>query len=188
MGTALTKVESKKLDAQLDIVRNGIVTFFEVGKALKTIRDETLYRETFSTFEDACQHWFGYERRHSYRLIESFDVRDNLCPMGHILPTNERQIRPLTRLEPEQQREAWQEVLDRAPETEDGHKLITAKVVSEVVSEMFPKETNNDHPFDRHEEGDKLRDLMRNRLERWPEDFRTEAAHWIRQVLREFGL
>lgn len=50
------------------------------------------------------------QRAHAYRLIEAAEVRQNLSPMGDILPANERQARPLTELEPEAQRLAWEVV------------------------------------------------------------------------------
>lgn len=45
-------------------------------------------------------------------LMDAADVFDNLLekcdPLDHILPTNERQVRPLTKLEPQQQQDVWQ--------------------------------------------------------------------------------
>jgi hypothetical protein len=64
---------------------------------------------------------FGFERRQPYRLIEAAGVIDNIvemcpngtqnaseqvCPSEVLLPTSERQIRLLIKLEPEQQRES----------------------------------------------------------------------------------
>ena len=45
------------------------------------------------------------------RLICSSDVCTNLAPMG-VIPKFERQARPLTKLNPEQQRETWQMVVE----------------------------------------------------------------------------
>jgi ParB family chromosome partitioning protein len=47
------------------------------------------------------------------------------------LPSTESQARPLTKFEPEEQREIWQQVIERAEE-----KPITAALVSEVVEEI----------------------------------------------------
>ena len=41
--------------------------------------------------------------------MDAAKVVGHLSPMGDILPASERQARPLTRLEPAQQHEAWQE-------------------------------------------------------------------------------
>ena len=43
------------------------------------------------------------------------DCDDEMCTNGsQILPTSERQVRPLTKLEPDQQREAWALAVERA--------------------------------------------------------------------------
>ncbi len=49
------------------------------------------------------------KKSHAYRLIDSSKVKDSLSPIGDIQPANEAQTRPLTKLKPEQQQEAWQE-------------------------------------------------------------------------------
>ncbi|MCA9993718.1 MAG: hypothetical protein KDE29_22205 [Anaerolineales bacterium] len=46
-------------------------------------------------------------RFYAHRMIAAAEVADNLLPIGNI-PATESQARPLTALEPEQQREAWQ--------------------------------------------------------------------------------
>jgi len=79
--------------------------FFEAGSALRELRDQRLYRNTRKSFEEYCWDRFGFQRRHSYQLIEAASIFDNLCANGahetlstikKILPTNERQVRPLT--------------------------------------------------------------------------------------------
>lgn len=64
-------------------------------------------------------------RQQANRLIQAAEVAENLEPMGSI-PKTERQARPLTRLEPELQREVWTAVVDSMPVEQ-----ITAKVVEE---------------------------------------------------------
>lgn len=128
------------------------------------------------------------DRTYAYRHIEAAELKDNLLPIGNI-PANEAQARPLTKLNPDQQRKAWQQVLDNAPETEDGHRLITAKVVSEVVTSMVDVKPSEPRPFDADAEEDKVVDFLRNTMDRWPEELRPRAAHWIREILdKEYGL
>lgn len=62
------------------------------GKALATIRQARLYRETHATFELYVQDRWGMERAHAYRLIDAWPVAAALSPMGD---TNERQVREL---------------------------------------------------------------------------------------------
>jgi hypothetical protein len=81
-----------------------------VGTALLQIRDERLYRATHATFEEYCRQRWQWSRIHVHRQIEAARVAENLVPMG-TKPTSERQVRPLTQLEPEEQKEAWQEAV-----------------------------------------------------------------------------
>ncbi len=48
-----------------------------------------------------------------------------------ILPTSERQVRPLTKLEPEQQREAWLKAVEEA-----GGRVPSGRLVKSVVAQM----------------------------------------------------
>ena len=52
------------------------------------------------------------KRAHAYRLIESAGVMDNLSPIGD-KPATESQARPLSKLPPEKQPEAWQAAIGR---------------------------------------------------------------------------
>jgi len=123
--------EMDKLERCETIIENGLRTFVDVGTALLEIRDERLYRKDYGTFEDYCRERWNMERANAYRLIESSKVILNLSPTGDILPANERQARPLAQLEPDQQREAWQRVIERASD-----EKITAAHVQSVVDEI----------------------------------------------------
>src|SRR5690349_7927128 len=78
----------------------------EVGKALLEIRDRRLYREEFASFEIYCRERWQVGDRHARRLIASAEAIENIRPKGPI-PTYETVVRPLTGLQPEEQREAW---------------------------------------------------------------------------------
>ena len=86
--------------------------FYEIGCALLKIRDSRLYRDTHGTFEEYCRDRWDMGRDYADRIISSSNIvallnADN-CQQ---IPTNEAQARPLTKLEPEQQKEAWEMVL-----------------------------------------------------------------------------
>jgi hypothetical protein len=53
---------------------------------------------------------WDFTRQTAYQLIDSSKVIENVSHglQDAPIPTNERQTRPLARLEPEQQKEAWQ--------------------------------------------------------------------------------
>ncbi len=94
--------------------------FYQAGSALRELRSRRLFRSTHRTEEDYCLQRFGFQRSHSYQLIDSASVVDNLSANGgQILPTNERQVRPLTKLKPDEQRQVWSEAVvsngDRVP-------------------------------------------------------------------------
>lgn len=117
--------------------------FYQAGKALKELHSRKLYRSTHKTFEEYCKDRFGFERRHSYRLIEAATVMDNLiglCPNGtqnelevetFVLPTNERQVRSLVPLVAEEQFTCWQEAVNVA----DG-KVPSGRVVKDIVERI----------------------------------------------------
>ena len=94
----------------------------------------------YATFEDYCRERWGLTRRHVNRQIAAASVVSNLGPIGPKLPQTESQARPLSQLDPDQQRAAWAEAVETAP----GGK-ITAAHVQTVVNgyngkAMKPKE------------------------------------------------
>lgn len=124
-------------DRLLTLEREVEESFYRAGKALQEIRDSRLYRETHHTFEDYCFDRFGFKRRHPYQLIDAAIITDNIRERArdaHILPTNEYQIRPLTRLrdDPEKQAEAWRRVVEKSQ-----GKKPTFQVVKETVDEVM---------------------------------------------------
>ena len=126
----LTTTEKNQLEACETVIEYGLKTFVDVGNALMEIRDDRLYRAEFDTFENYCNTRWGLTRRHVNRTIAAAQVADHLGPMGP-KPDNERQARPLTQLDPEQQAEAWQRAVETAPNGKP-----TAAHVSQVVDEI----------------------------------------------------
>ena len=104
----LSTIENTELKELETIINKNMTAFYQVGSALSKIRDSRLYRDTHSTFEDYCKDKWDMSRPRAYQFIESSLVHDNLSTMVDITPTSERQTRPLTKLEPEQQIEVWQ--------------------------------------------------------------------------------
>src|SRR3990167_5779743 len=128
---SLTTKEASQLAQYEAIIERGLSTFLEVGVALLSIRDARLYRNDYKTFEDYCrQHW-KMSRRRANQLIEATEVSKNLGTMVPILPTGERQLRPLAQLPAEQQAAAWERAIDTAPEGK-----ITAAHIENVVEEF----------------------------------------------------
>ena len=72
-----------------------------------------LNRSHHSTFESYCREKWGMARRTAYQMIDAAEVVSNLdvrnCAQ---MPASESQARPLTKLEPEVQRMAWEEAVE----------------------------------------------------------------------------
>lgn len=132
----LSMAEIRELEQHEAVIERGLKTFEEVGIALLTIRDKKLYK-AYATFEDYCFDRWGFSRTHAYRLIDAATIVGNLkmSPYGDILPEAEAHVRPLTQLEPPQQREAWQRAIDTAP-----NGKVTGPHVRRTVNDMRREE------------------------------------------------
>ena len=138
-ATEVLTVSETDRKAQLEAtIERGMQTFVEVGLALMEIRDGRLYRAEFGTFEEYCQERWGWERRHAYRLIDAAAAVENVSNWTqNQAPANEAQARPLTSLPPAQQREAWQRVIDTAP-----NGKITAAIVTQAAQAIRQERTD----------------------------------------------
>ncbi len=133
--------------------------FYTSGKALKELRDRRLYRSTHSTFEEYCRDRFGFTHRHVNYLIagslvvgniigtndsqieildemgtngSQIEIPDEMGTNGsQMLPTSERQVRPLVPLKPEEQRSCWQQAVEAA-----GGKVPSGRVVKDIVDKI----------------------------------------------------
>lgn len=126
----LNKEELNELERCEVVIRQGLQTFIEVGQALLTIRDKRLYRSEFKTFEEYCNERWSMGRNYINRLISATEVISNLVPRGTILPKNEYEARPLTKLEPEVQVEVWSEVV-----AQHGQDITAPKV--QAIADQF---------------------------------------------------
>lgn len=135
----LTPEEQDRLARYETVIERGLRTFFEVGTALVVIRNERLYRAEHPTFEEYCRDRWGMGRNYVNKLVAANEVVANLGTIvpKNQLPANEAQARPLTRLsDPEQQRQAWEQVVQRA-----AGDRITARLVDQVVGELLSELT-----------------------------------------------
>lgn len=125
----LSIVEVAKLENHELTIQAGLKSFVDVGRALMEIRDGRLYRTTHMNFESYCQERWGMTRQRAHQLIDSSEVVATVSTVVDILPQTEREARPLAKLEPEDQIEAWKEAVETAP---DG--VVTAAHVEAVVA------------------------------------------------------
>jgi len=166
-GKELMVSEQERLSELESAISKNFKAFYVVGCALAEIQVNRLYRQTHDTFEEYCRERFEIARRTAYRYIEASTIMDNVSNWTQIeeyLPANEAQVRPLTRLEPEKQIDAWKEAVETAP---DGH--VTAKHVSKVVRTFLGEQVR--------EKAEKLKDKKN-----MPEDLVSpefKEAYWI---------
>jgi hypothetical protein len=119
----LTEEEKDRLATLEHTVETSVTS---VGKALFEIRDSRLYREKFKTFDDYLLNRWGFSKAHGNRLIAAAKVVENLAPIG-VIADSESVLRPLTVLEPEEQREAYQEAVKASPSGKPTAKLVKAE-------------------------------------------------------------
>ena len=133
LTVTLSSMEATALANHEATIERGLQSFVEVGTALLAVRDERLYRADYRTFEDYCHERWGWERRHAYRLIDAATAVGNVShgTQTNVMPTSERQARPLTTLPPADQPIAWQRAVETAP-----NGRVTAGHVTSVVREM----------------------------------------------------
>ncbi|MBU8910682.1 MAG: hypothetical protein KOO65_05380 [Desulfobacterales bacterium] len=144
----LTDTEKDRLKACEQVIEKGFDTFLEVGRALAEIRDNRLYRATHKAFERYCREVWDLGKSKAYyqiagseticflksktsTIVDTFaaDPEQAINQNEIILPTNEAQTRPLTKLKPDDQVKAWGLVLEQL---NDGKKL-TSAVVKKAV-------------------------------------------------------
>ena len=104
--------------------------FCQAGVALRELRDRRLYRSTHKNFEEYCQDRFGFNRISAHNRIAAVEVFENLFTIGEQipLPTNERQVRPLTKLKADEQRSCWKEAVEAA-----GGKVPCGRIVKDIM-------------------------------------------------------
>jgi len=161
-------------------------SFYALGKALKQIVDERLYRAIgFDRFEDYVKSRWDMGISHTYRLMDAFKVVENLSPIGEVLPANEAQARCLTKLDRSDQQEVWRAFLA------SGIKL-KARNIRKFVSTYLGKRNFCSSPDSIDVIGEDYRKAVMAMLyqirlaqnERWQSTSRQAALYWNR-VMKE---
>ena len=135
----LTSAEQSEFENLDRIVRKGLMTFREVGLALKIIRDRRLYRARYATFKLYCEKKLDSSRADAHRQIQAAGVVEVLAtaPVKFSkLPTNVGQARELARLKtPEEIRRIWALV------SAGKNPSLTAKIIRRAVTESLTPTT-----------------------------------------------
>src|SRR5258708_24962623 len=63
-------------------IEQGLATYSEVGRALKTIRDRRLYKAAFKTWDRYCRGRWKISGAYGHRLIAASQITQRMSPMG----------------------------------------------------------------------------------------------------------
>jgi hypothetical protein len=137
----LPELKRERLAELEMVIETDMAAFLRVGAALAEIRDSELYLIDCLSFEEYVEKVWDMSRRRAYQLVDAHTVvrqlqhilpgsQDTVCTScSHVTPTNEAQIRPLTKFKdrPEILADIW----SRAVATTKGK--VTAKRVQDVI-------------------------------------------------------
>ena len=173
----LSMQEERRLE-QLEgvVVETLSKAFVQIGEALAEIKERKLYRKKSMTFEKYCKELFDISKSRARELINAAGVIENLRSCGGfedeqiiLLPLNEAQARPLTKLRTEQQVAVWQSAVDSAQ-----RGRVTASHVKKVVKEYL---------------GEKIKTTVRRSQEKVAQESSTEFTESFEvfslQILKE---
>jgi hypothetical protein len=163
------------------IIDQGLPTFLAVGRALSAIRDEKLYRDNWTTFEQFVRDRWALSLSRTNQIISTVRVVENITnafPGDATLleAANESTLRPLSRVEPELQVAAW-ELVRRIKAEPDAAviKEVVTTIRSAIETGWRDREqsssANGKHGTNgqRHRASDQLGNLSRwvNRITSW---------------------
>ncbi len=164
------------------IISKNQSRFYEIGQALREIRDSRLYKQAlFSSFEAYARARWDIGRSQAYRLIDAYSVISNLSPIGDRLPGNEAQTRPLVPLSPPEQRKIWKDFLNTGVE-------ITARNIKNFIDERKEKENSPpDYTDQISDEYMAAVQVMLNQVryaqnDKWQKTSRQAALLWHRVI------
>lgn len=144
----LSPVEQTRLKALEAVIQENFLAFVAVGNALAEIRKNKLYRnDEGRTWEGYCREIWDMGFQYADRLVSASKVIENLTPIGvendgsinwELLPANESQARELSRLDEEEQKQVWAQLISVSRSTHGSETpvKITAKAVKNAVKKL----------------------------------------------------
>lgn len=180
----LDSTEQAQLIACEKIIEKGYTTFIEVGNALFEIRNNKLYREKHSTFEEYCKGKWQIKRQRAYELMEAASIVNTLSEIsdknnyeepqeltGNI---RESHAAALAKIPQELRNDVWQKVVEKQQNT---GKAITAKIIQTVYSEQ--QKTENSEEIKEKEAHDLLVKKIREKVKHSKLDYITVEVKGI---------
>jgi hypothetical protein len=132
----LSSDEKLTLNAYEEIIEKGLKTFIEVGNALFEIKNNKLYRESFTTFEAYCKDRWQLKRQRAYELMGAAEIvhqlsENNLSEISdnpNLLPSKESHANALAQIPVTLRFQVWRSIVEESLNT---GKAITAKMITE---------------------------------------------------------
>lgn len=140
----LNLAERARLETNEASIAWNLRSFVDVGVALAEIRDFKLHRETHETFDAYVRDRWDFQRAYAYRLIAAAEVvadvagvspkgdtkkKKGIQPRTDLVPMTESHARAMVKLDRDERREVWKQVLHDAPKV-SGVPRITAELVA----------------------------------------------------------
>lgn len=143
-------------EGRIDAVTRS--AYLDVGLMLKAIRDRKLYkvrrpeavagRYSFTTFEEYVEQRWDMTPQHANGIVRSAEAVLKMETMVSILPSRERHVRELLRIDGDGDRAAvWQAVVGRG-------ELVTARLVAEEVDRFLSPPAEPEDPADDEPDAD----------------------------------
>lgn len=180
----LDSTEQAQLIACEKIIEKGYTTFIEVGNALFEIRNNKLYREKHSTFEEYCKGKWQIKRQRAYELMEAASIVNTLSeisdknnyeePQELTVNIRESHAAALAKIPQELRNDVWQKVVEKQQNT---GKAITAKIIQTVYSEQ--QKTENSEEIKEKEAHDLLVKKIREKVKHSKLDYITVEVKGI---------
>jgi hypothetical protein len=166
----MTDDERDRLKELETVIDENMVAGLQLCLAAHEIRERKLFRETHDVFEEYMKDRFGLARRTAFQYAKSgrtYALVRN-CALVETMPTNECQIRPLSKLSDEAAPVGWKKAVETVP---DGTP--TGAHVSRIVAEMLGSQVR------RRAQGEKSKVDQSNAI---PEPLKNLVFQLIEQV------
>lgn len=183
----LSSEEKLNLGAYEEIIEKGLKTFIEVGNALFEIKNNKLYRESFTTFEAYCNDRWQLKRQRAYELMGAAEIvyqlsENNLSEISdkiNLLPSKESHANALAQIPVTLRFQVWQSVVEESINT---GKAITAKMIierTELLANLKETQTPNELTKEEIKEG--ILKKMRTKVSKSKlDDIRVEiSGKWL---------
>lgn len=165
--SSLDSEEKVRLTQCEKIIEKGFNTFTEVGNALFEIRNNKLYRENHTTFEEYCKEKWQIKRQRAYELMDAAGIVNTLSEISDKSELSKQSViikeshaAALGKIPEDIRNEVWQKVVG---EQQSSGEVITAKKIQIIYSKIKIVQDGSEEN-QKKEERNKLVKIIRDKL------------------------